>query len=60
MRAVAKGVHGSISDIEAYRRAVQYYFPGAEVEMQMVIHVNPYQTTEPEPGGIVLSLSDFF
>ena len=29
MAAVAKGVGGSISDLEAYRRAVSFYFPGA-------------------------------
>ena len=31
MQAVAKGVGGSISDIEAYRKAVQFYFPGAVI-----------------------------
>lgn len=29
MKHVAKGVGNSISDIEAYRRAVEFYFPGA-------------------------------
>lgn len=42
MSAVAKNVKSSISDLEAYKKAVQFYFPGAEVEFQMKIHVNPY------------------
>lgn len=37
MKAVAKGCGSSISDLEAYRRAVRFYFPGAEIRMQMTI-----------------------
>lgn len=37
MRAVARGVGQSISDLEAYRKAVQFYFPGAEIRMQMTV-----------------------
>ena len=37
MKAVADGVGQSISDLEAYRRAVRFYFPGAEIRMQMTI-----------------------
>ena len=37
MKAVAKGVGNSISDLEAYRKAVQFYFPGAEIRMVMTI-----------------------
>lgn len=59
MAAVAKGVGGSISDLEAYRRAVCFYFDGAKVKFQMVIELEPAQT-EPDRGGLLLNLSDFF
>ena len=35
--AVVKDVHGYISDIEAYKRAVQFYFPGAGIRFEMKI-----------------------
>ncbi len=59
MKAVAKGVGGSISDLEAYRRAVSFYFDGARVQFQMVIQLEPAET-EPDRGGLLLNLSDFF
>lgn len=37
MKAVAKGVGNAISDLDAYKKAVQFYFPGAEIKMQMFI-----------------------
>ena len=37
MKAVAKGVGSSISDLEAYQKAVQFFFPGAKIRMQMTI-----------------------
>lgn len=59
MKAVAKGVGGSISDLEAYRRAASFYFDGAKVQFQMVIQLEPAET-EPDRGGLLLNLSDFF
>ena len=59
MKAVAKGVGGSISDLEAYRRAASFYFDGAKVKFQMVIRLEPAET-EPDRGGLLLNLSDFF
>ena len=59
MTAVAKGVVGSISDLEAYRRAASFYFDGAKVQFQMVIQLEPAET-EPDRGGLLLDLSDFF
>ena len=35
MKAVAKGCGSSISDLEAFRRAVRFYFPGADVKFHM-------------------------
>ena len=37
MKKVAAGVGNSISDIDAYKKAVQFYFPGAQIRMQMSI-----------------------
>ena len=62
LEAVVKGCGNVLSDIEAYCRAASYYFDGAKVEMQMVIHVNPYDTasgTETmKPTTKVISLLD--
>ena len=49
MTAVAKGVGGHISDLEAYKKAVQFYFPGAEIRMQMTIDLIGAAAKEPEP-----------
>lgn len=37
MKKVASGVGNSISDLDAYKKAVQFYFPGAEVRMQLTV-----------------------
>ena len=70
MKHVAKGVGTSISDIEAYRRAVEFYFPGAQVEFQMVLYMSKYDmpkakpeqkqkdTTKTEKSGMVFDLLD--
>lgn len=39
MKAVAKNCGNALSDLEAYRRAVQFYFPGADIRMQMSINL---------------------
>ena len=69
MHAVAKGVGGSISDIDAYKKAVQFYFPGAEIRVQMQIDLigaaaGEIATSAVPPRddsgrGIVLNLEDF-
>mgnify|MGYP000032843965 FL=1 len=59
MTAVAKGVGGSISDLEAYRRAAAFYFDGAEVQSVVTIRLTP-AGPEPDRDGILLDLSDFF
>lgn len=66
--ACVKGVGGSISDLEVYRRAAQFYFPGCEVEMTMKICTSEYDkpaaaeesdhaSTAP---AIALDLTDFW
>lgn len=68
MKAVAKGVGNYTSDLEAYKKAVQFYFPGAEIKMQMTIDlIGKTATSEPEPvaapekkPALTLNLVDFF
>lgn len=43
MKAVEKNCGSALSDFEAFKRAVQFYFPGAEIEYQMKLYVNPYE-----------------
>lgn len=64
MKAVAKGVNGSaISDIEAYRRAVAFYFPGADIHFDMWIDLcASVGGSEPDKqkNGVLISLDSFF
>ena len=41
IKAVCKGIGTSISDLECYRRAVAFYFPGADVRFEMRIELAP-------------------
>ena len=64
MEAVAKNAGSAISDLEAYRRAVQFYFPGADIRMQMTIRVNPHEDVSEEAlqerrqDSVILDLFD--
>lgn len=66
MKAVAKGVGNSISDLEAYRKAVRFYFPEAEIRFAMTIETGSSQemaVSQPEPVPVssrkILDLTDF-
>ena len=68
MAAVARGVGSSISDLEAYKKAVQFYFPGAEIRMQMTIDLigaaaatetAPTPTEQKKPENIILDFTEF-
>ena len=69
MAAVGKGAGDALSDLEAYRRAVSFYFPGALVDMHLSIRMSEYEEPEKAPvekekkpehqAGILLSLADF-
>ena len=48
MKEVAKGVGNSISDHDAYKKAVRFYFPGAEVKMQLTIDLTGETATAAE------------
>ena len=52
MRKVASGVSSHISDLDAYKKAVQFYFPGAEVKMQLTIDlVGAAEEERDQPGS---------
>ena len=61
MKRVAQGVGSSISDLEAYRKAVAFYFPDAKVSMMMKIDIGKSvnDTAEPSGSDIALDLRDF-
>lgn len=52
MKAVANGVGSSISDLDAYKKAVRFFFPGAEVKMQLTIDLIGAAAGDPEPETI--------
>ena len=63
MEAVAKGNPSALSDLEAYRRAVQFYFPGADISFHMAINlcgavVELKVQEAPEKKPVVLDLFD--
>lgn len=63
MKAVAQNCGSGISDLEAYRRAVQFYFPGADIRFRMEIDLcASVREPEPESGNrkaVLLDLADF-
>lgn len=52
MKNVAAGVGSSISDLEAYKKAVQFYFPGAVVNMQLTIDLVGADADADELSGV--------
>ena len=70
MKAVSKGVGNSISDLEAYRRAVKYYWQDADIRFVMEInaggkdapaieHKEAVPKAEPAKQPVMLDLMDF-
>ena len=68
MKAVAKSCGQSLSDVEAYRRAVAFFFPGATVKMQLTIDLigdaakeeyTPKHASESKGSGLVLDIKSF-
>ena len=67
MAAVAKAVTGnSISDMKAFGKAVEFYFPGAGIDVRMTIDLcASVKKNAPEPkqmpaGGVIIDLSTYF
>ena len=72
MKAVAKGVkNSSISDMKAFGLAVEFFFPGAGIEVKMSIDLCasvkderadqcPAPTANNQTPGMIIDLSAFF
>lgn len=72
-KSIMSGCGNSISDLEVYRKAVQFYFPGADIRMTMTIDLcasvrgpedaAPSKQTDPtlavRSSDIILDLTDF-
>ena len=50
--------NGGCSLEEAYRRAVQFYFPGADIRVQMSVNLCASVEKQPEPKPVLLDLFD--
>ena len=64
MKEVAKNCGKAISDLEAFRRAVRFYFPGADVRFHMTVNlcgdVEAEVARQPaESSPKILNLEDF-
>ena len=71
MRQIAAGTGNAISDLDVYKKAVQYYFPGAKVQMQLTIDLigdaakhresrEISSVAAPSKKPVMLNLEDFF
>lgn len=49
MAAVAAGTGSSISDMDAYKKAVHFYFPGADIKCTMTIDLIGAAASETPP-----------
>ena len=56
MKAVANGVGSSISDLDAYKKAVAFYFPGAKVHMKLTIDLIGDAAGETEPETVPVAV----
>ena len=56
---IAKGTGNALSDLDAYKKAVEFYLPGASVTMQLKMEL-PGDTPTPNDASLVLNLMDLF
>ena len=57
-KSVVKGVGNSISDLEVYKKAVQFYFEGADIRFEMKIDLCASVTGETGKESLAISLMD--
>lgn len=63
VKTVLKGVGGSLSDLEAYKRAAAFFFPGCVVTMKLSIAMCEHDVVPAAPQerkAVVLDLADFW
>lgn len=59
VKEIMQGCGSAISDLEVYRKAVAFYFPGAGIQMHMTINLcESVEQQAPAKPGIVLDLLD--
>ena len=58
MKTVAKNVGNHISDIAAYKRAVKYYFPGADINFSMTVNLCASVENTAASASMSFSLED--
>ncbi len=56
---IMKGIGNSISDLEVYKKAVNFYFAGADIKMTMEIDLVG-SAAKPQGKVIKLSIDDLF
>lgn len=59
MDSIAAAAGSSISDLEAYRKAAEFFFKGARVVMQLRIELEGDAPKDKSEGGIILNLEDW-
>lgn len=59
IESTVRGVRDSVSDLEVYKRAVEFYFTGATVHMNLTIDLIG-EATAPQKQSIGLSFDDLF
>ena len=65
IKATVKGAGSSLSDLDAYKRAAAFFFPGCVVTMTLTIAMSEHDVTAPvapapqEHKAVVLDLTDF-
>lgn len=60
MKEVAKNCGNGISDLEAFRRAVRFYFPGSDIQFHMTIDLcASVRSVDDGAKAVVLNLADF-
>lgn len=63
VKTVLKGVGSSLSDLEAYQRAAEFFFPGCVVEMKPTIYMSEHDVPDTDSAAnkaVVLDLADFW
>ena len=61
LKATVKGVGASLEDLEVYKRAVAFYFPGADIKCTMTLDLgdggfSSKTSTEADSGKLQLDL----
>lgn len=63
LNSISKTVGSAFSDLDVYRKAVQYYLPDAQISMQISIYLGSETVKKAEPSkassSMILNLFDF-